>query len=74
MDRNINGVKAVWLSGRAKVYQLGGETRPGIETKSALIFFSVIVNCLQLRNGISVPATSQGKGIRILEKCSEVSC
>ena len=37
--------RAKWLSVRTKVYRIGGE-KPGIKTRSALIFFSDL-NCLQ---------------------------
>jgi len=39
-----------------------------------LIFFSVVVHCLQLRSGIIVPAIFQWKEIRILEKYSGIRC
>jgi len=38
-NRDINSVRAVWLSGRTKVYQIEGENRLEIETRSAPIFF-----------------------------------
>ena len=38
-------LSASGLSGRMEVYQLG-EIRPGFETRNALIFFFVVINCL----------------------------
>ena len=43
-NREAISVRAVWLSGRTQVYQLGGENRPGFKTRNILIVF--FVNCL----------------------------
>ena len=50
----LSAVRAVWLSGRTEVHQLEGETRPEFETRSVLIFFSVVINCLHYTSSFRI--------------------
>ena len=49
-NRKAISVRAVWLSSRTEVYQLGREIKPGFETRNALTLRSVVINCLHCTN------------------------
>ena len=59
-NRKAVSVRTVWLSGRTEVYQLEGETKPEFETRSVLIFFSII-NCLHYTSFYRILGAAQWK-------------